>query len=343
MRYDVTIGIPVYRAVDYIGKTLESALNQTFPNIEYLILDDCGEDGSMLVVERITKSHPRKKDVRILYNERNCGVGMSRNRILDEAKGDYLFFLDSDDIIEPDTIEIMVRTARQFDAQVVYGSWERVDNVDNTPSQQHVYPMTQLLEMDSLALYAFKNHSTFWISVCNSLINLDFLRKTRIRFLDTVFWEDLAFTYEMVTYVSRAILLPQVTYHYLCRPGSLSHYVDREKLEKREILRNVATIDYLKEKYALLSGKKYLPFLSKNLEVCSFYIACYVIKHASRIVPAISNVEIQSYLRHPLSLCMILKSSDMKWENFCFFLLSILPNKLFISLMKFIGKKKGVI
>ena len=86
MRYDVTIGIPVYRAVDYIGKTLESALNQTFPNIEYLILDDCGEDGSMLVVERITKSHPRKKDVRILYNERNCGVGMSRNRILDEAR-----------------------------------------------------------------------------------------------------------------------------------------------------------------------------------------------------------------------------------------------------------------
>lgn len=343
MRYDVTIGIPVYKAVDYIGKTLESALNQTYPNIEYLILDDCGDDGSMEIVKQFVSSNSRGRDFRILHNEHNCGVGMSRNRILDEAKGDYLFFLDSDDIIESDTIEKMMKVARQFDAQVVYGSWERVDNVDYTPSQQHIYPMTLLLEDDSLALYAFMNHSTFWISVCNCLMNLDFIRKTHVRFLDTVFWEDLAFTYEMVTYVSRAILLPTVTYHYLCRPGSLSHYTDREMLDKFEILRNVATIDSLKKKCAALQGKRYLPFLCQNLEVSSFYISCYIIKHTSRIVPSISNIELQQYLRHPLSFNSIIHFSDRKWINICFYIVSLLPNRLFIFLIKLIGKKKGVI
>lgn len=343
MRYDVTIGIPVYQAVDYIGKTIESALNQTYPNIEYLILDDCGEDGSMEVVEQIAKSHPRGKDFRILHNEHNCGVGMSRNRLLDEAKGVYLYFLDSDDVIESDTIEKLIKVAQQFNAQVVYGSWERIDNVDHTPSQQHIYPMLKLLELDSLALYAFKNHSTFWISVCNCLMNLDFLRKTQVRFLDTVFWEDLAFTYEMVTHVSCAILMPDVTYHYLCRPGSLSHYMDREKLDKQEILRNVATIDYLKDKCSALKGKQYMPFLCKNLEVSSFYMVCYIIKHASRIVPSISNVELQQYLRHPLSLSDILQFSYQKWVNVFFYIMFLLPNRLFISLVKILGRKKGVI
>ena len=55
MNYIVTIGIPVYKAVDYIEKTMESALNQTFDSIEYLVVDDCGNDGSIDIVERFQK------------------------------------------------------------------------------------------------------------------------------------------------------------------------------------------------------------------------------------------------------------------------------------------------
>ena len=75
MLYEVTIGIPVYKAVDYIGKTMESALNQSFVNIEYLVIDDCGNDGSIEIVERYKLEHPRGKDVRIIYNDKNYGVG----------------------------------------------------------------------------------------------------------------------------------------------------------------------------------------------------------------------------------------------------------------------------
>ena len=108
MNYEVTIGIPVYKAVDYIEKTMESALNQTFENIEYLVIDDCGDDGTIKVVERFQKEHPRGKDIHILYNKQNLGVGKTRNMILEQAQGKYLYFLDSDDLIDPNTITLLL-------------------------------------------------------------------------------------------------------------------------------------------------------------------------------------------------------------------------------------------
>ena len=86
MKYEVTIGIPVYKAIDYIERTMESALNQTFASIEYLIVDDCGNDGTIKVVERLQKEHQRGKDIRILYNKQNLGVGRTRNIILGKAQ-----------------------------------------------------------------------------------------------------------------------------------------------------------------------------------------------------------------------------------------------------------------
>ena len=132
MNYEVTIGIPVYKAVDYIEKTMESALNQKFDSIEYLVVDDCGNDGTIEIVERFQKEHSRGKDISILYNKQNLGVGKTRNIILDHAQGEYLFFLDSDDVLEPNAIEKMVGIARQYDAEVVYGSWIRVDNIHHS-------------------------------------------------------------------------------------------------------------------------------------------------------------------------------------------------------------------
>lgn len=86
MKYEVTIGIPVYKAIDYIERTMESALNQTFASIEYLIVDDYGNDGTINVIERFQREHQRGKDIRILYNKQNLGVGRTRNIILGKAQ-----------------------------------------------------------------------------------------------------------------------------------------------------------------------------------------------------------------------------------------------------------------
>ena len=341
MQYEVTIGIPVYRAVDYIEKTMESALAQTFQSIEYLVVDDGGTDGSITVAERLQSEHPRGGDIRILYNNQNCGVGMTRNRILDEAKGHYLYFLDSDDLIETDTIQCLFDKATMYYADVVYGSLDRIDLVSNTSILPYVIPDKCLLSDDDMALYAFKNYSSFQISICNCLMSLKFLRDNKLRFINSVFWEDLAFTYEMVTKVSRAVLASKITYHYLCRPGSLSHYQDRNMLSKSEIFENVSVLDYLKENSKMLKGKSYLPYYCYNLEMNSFYIVCYILKYYKRIVPAISYSEMQRILSHPLKMSDILRFDSKRFHNLFFVVLSHLPpvlSMVFVRLLEMIKK-----
>ena len=91
MEYEVTIGIPVYNVEKYIRESLDSALAQTYPNIEFLICDDCGTDSSIAIVEEYQNSHPRGKDIRIVQQPRNMGLGCARNRMIAEAKGKYIF------------------------------------------------------------------------------------------------------------------------------------------------------------------------------------------------------------------------------------------------------------
>jgi glycosyltransferase involved in cell wall biosynthesis len=91
--YEVTIGIPVYNVENYIRLAMDSALSQTFESIEFLICDDCGTDSSMDIIREYQKTHPRVKDIRIVRQPQNKGIGEARNRIVKEARGRYLFFL----------------------------------------------------------------------------------------------------------------------------------------------------------------------------------------------------------------------------------------------------------
>ena len=342
MQYDVTIGIPVFRAVDYIEATMRSALSQTYQSIEYLIIDDCGEDGSIAVIERMLKDCSRGNDIRILKNDGHQGVGPSRNRIIDEARGHYLYFLDSDDTIEPETISTLMGEARKQQAEVVYASYEIIDKVNFTPTQTYRNANLKLLKENELAMFVFSNISVFQITVCNSLIELDFLRHTELRFIDTGFWEDMAFTYELVPLVNRAVLLPVTTYHYLRRPGSLSQYQKRDQLQKEEIVRNIATIDYLKQRSRLWREKPYLPCLCQTLETTSFYMLCHILKSFHRIVPHVTRAEMKTVMRHPFSFREILAFRDKKAANLCFWVLGHLPLTLLIPVIKIVGKLKKV-
>ncbi|KAA6338764.1 Chondroitin synthase [termite gut metagenome] len=97
--YKITLSMPVYNVEKYVERALLSALNQTFESIEYLIVDDKGTDNSMDVVRKLIANHPREKDVRIIDHGVNQGLGAARNSAIKEAKGEYLYCMDSDDEI----------------------------------------------------------------------------------------------------------------------------------------------------------------------------------------------------------------------------------------------------
>ena len=343
MHYDITIGIPVFKAYDYINSTMQSALNQTYSSIEFLIIDDCGNDGTIGIVEDFQKGHPRGKDIRILRNGKNMGVSFCRNRIIDEAMGQFLYFMDSDDTIEPFTIQLLIDAVNRTHSQIAYASYDIIDLVNNSPAQKYQKADLQLAGDGELALYAFSHINVFHVSVCNNLVNLGFLRQAGLRFINTCYWEDMAFTTELVTKITRAVLLSDITYHYMWRPDSLSHYQEREHLHKDEIMDNISVINYLKGKCKIWKNEVYTPYLCKNLEMNSFYIACHVIRNAHRIDPCFSNQEIQNILQHPLALWDILEFGHLKFMNIILWLLGRMPLFLFLPTIRLVGKMKKAI
>lgn len=343
MMYDVTIGIPVFRSFDYVRDAMMSALSQTFLGIEILVVDDGGNDGSIAVIKELQQTHPRGGHIHIVTNPKNMGAGYSRNRIIDEAKGKFLYFMDSDDTIEANTIQLLYDAIVKNQAEVAYGSYEIVDR--SVPHCKEVYQKDDVcLSGDGqLAEYALSHVGRFHVSACNCLMDLEFLRQSGVRFINTNYWEDMAFTYELVPKVTRAILLSSVTYHYLRHSGSLSHYQAREQLHKEEVLANASTLNYLKEKCKAYRGQSFLPYMCYNLELNSFYIVCHILKNAHLIVPGFSHHEMRDILCHPLNLPDILCFRSLLLQNLLFWLLSRLPVPLFVVSVKVLGKLKRAI
>lgn len=340
-KYDVTIGIPVYQSEPYIRRTMESVLSQSYPSIEFLVVDDGGGDCSVDIIKEIKNSHLRGNDIRILTHYQNQGVSASRNQVIDEAQGEYLYFMDSDDIIAENTISLLIQKIRQYDAEIAFGSYEKVE----VPGKRVVYqyPSLHLLGEDQLAVYAYRKYAGIQASACNYLVKTSLLREKELRFINSNYWEDYVFTFDLVTYISRAVLLPDITYTYLCRENSLSHYQNRSSIGKKEILNNVQTINHLKESSSLLTKKDYYPNRCANIVMTCFYIACNIIKRRKDIVPNITDREIKDIMAHPATFRQICFFRQSRIKNFCLFILGKLPPFLCVLFIKMTGKAKKLI
>ena len=341
MKYDVTIGIPVYKSVDFIRRTLESALSQTYSSIEFLMVDDAGCDGSMEAIEEIKREHPRGNDIHIITHPQNMGVSASRNHIIDESQGQYLFFMDSDDMIAENTVELMMENVRQYNAEIVFGSYEKIDISGEKRIYQ--YPSLQLLKQDELASFAYRKYAGIQASACNYLVKTSVLREHNLRFIHTNFWEDLVFTFDLVTYINRAVLLPNITYSYICRENSLSHYQQRDSISKEEVMQNIYAINHLKETSSILCNKVYYPNRCYMIEMTDFYIACNILKCRKDIHPSFSIKEIKNLMVHPATWQQIRSFRQARISNIILFLLSKLPSFLCVMMIWLVGKAKKML
>ncbi len=333
MTYEITIGIPIYNKEKYIALTLETALAQTYQSIEFLVLDDRGTDGSMDIVREYQQTHPRGKDIRIVSQPHNMGIGEARNRILEEARGKYLFFLDADDTITSDTIEILVNVAKDYDAQMVMASYEKIDYYNDTINRNcYVLPFRVFQEENSLACYAFHKYGALQANIWNILMDLTLIRECGLRFVNTNYWEDMVFKYSLVTYVSRAVLLPNMTYQYRCHENSLSNTQNDGVALHKSIFQNVATIDVMKMQWKRVLSKPYFPDWLNFVIRTDYYIVCYTLKNEQRIIPFIRSSDLRNFLYSPLSLYTTLRYGTI--QSLFYKILSQLPAPISIGVIR---------
>lgn len=277
----------------------------------------------------------------MIVHSSNMGISFSRNEIIDKAQGKYLYFMDSDDVIAKDTISLMMGNVRQYDAEIVFGSYEKIEMSGERNVYQ--YPFLQLLEKDELANFAYRKYGGIQASSCNYLVKTSVLRENHLRFIDTNYWEDLVFTFDLVTYISRAVLLPDITYTYLCRENSLSRYQQRKNISKEEVMKNVQSIEHLKETSSRLLDKVYFPNRCYNIVMTDFYIVCNILKRRRDIIPTIANREIKLIMHHPATWEQICAFRQFRCKNMLLYMMGKMPSALCIATIWILGKLKKLI
>ena len=126
----ISVIVPVYNAEKYIRRAIESILSQTYTDYEFIIINDGSVDNTKNIILSF-------QDDRIVYleNKKNSGPGASRNKGIDKAKGEYIMFIDSDDYIEPNTLEDAFNAAKKYDADVVRYDFSRsISNIEYAES-----------------------------------------------------------------------------------------------------------------------------------------------------------------------------------------------------------------
>lgn len=208
----VTVIIPVYNTEKYLPDCLESVLGQSLPDIEVIAVDDCSTDSSLSILNRYRASDRR---LQVFHMNENRRQGACRNLGLEKAAGKYVYFLDSDDMIEKNGLEILLRTAEEnaadgilFDAKAVYETpalekrFRSFSGRMNADYGGKVWSgpalFGQLTENDDWNCYVQRE---FW--------SRDFLMRTGIRFPEGCVQEDEPFAFEAVLLARRIMHLPE--------------------------------------------------------------------------------------------------------------------------------------
>lgn len=133
----VSVIIPAWNAEPYIEKTLRSAMEQTLQNIEIIVVDDCSTDRTAEITERMAAADPR---IRCFRNPQNSGVSKTRNFAIEQARGEYIALLDSDDLWLPEKLERQVELIRREDADLVYCSYGMIDEKGDKSHPDFIVP-----------------------------------------------------------------------------------------------------------------------------------------------------------------------------------------------------------
>lgn len=222
---EVSIVIPVYNTEDYLSRAIESCLNQTFKGLEIIIINDGSTDSSLQIAQAYEAKYT---GIRVVTTE-NRGLSEARNKGLDVARGRYIYFLDSDDWIEPQTIEHCYRLANEneldmvlFDSKVEtdcslessieinFNNYKRDHIVDSKP----IYSGRQFVE-------TYSAKGGVLVQAWLVFTRRDFLLNNNIRFLPNAYYEDVAFNFLCMMKAERIMYVPWAFHVRLYRGGSI--------------------------------------------------------------------------------------------------------------------------
>ena len=294
----VSIIIPVYNSEKYLRKCIESAINQSFKDIEIICINDGSTDSSRQILEEYAQKDNRIKTI----NKVNGGISSARNTGLDITSGEYCYFIDPDDWIELDTIEKLVNIIQNNDIDVVVHNTLNIpetefDIKDANSCNKWFESLKQENGIHKVPI-EIKKHiaSVVW----NKLYKMDIIKKYNCRFPEGLFHEDELFFWAYMIHCKNYYYLDNKLYNYLRHSNSIMSTIDNSPMVL-DILDILCQIYKTVEKY-------------KNIDNYQEYLIQYYVKYTNKLLQRIPEkyhkealIKIKEYYTNVCSDKRILK------------------------------------
>lgn len=226
----VSIVIPVYGVSPYIERCVKSVMNQTYGNIECIIVDDASPDDSIARCERLVADYQGCVRFIILRHGQNRGVSAARNTGTTAATGDCVFYLDGDDALPPNSIESLARPMlNDATIEMTVGNLERIpDGYPIVSENRQKLQEEELISLEAVRDCYF-NRRILSVTACNKLVRKDFLERHRMDFKEGLLYEDVLWSFFIVKHLAHVYIVPEVTYLYYKHPNSITTGTSKEE------------------------------------------------------------------------------------------------------------------
>lgn len=249
MNYLVSIIVPIYNVQQYIHRCLDSIINQTYKNIEIILVDDGSPDRCGEICDEISLKDSRIK----VIHKINGGLSDARNVGLDNATGDYICFIDSDDYIEYDYIESMLNKAIKYSADLVVSNFKYV--YEDGSYKDYIFNYDDALIDSKKAMDILVSNQEYlplvvaWSKLYSKNLFDD------IRFKKGIIHEDEEIAHKILDKSANILLTNKVLYNYVQRSGSI--------MSEASVLKSIIICDILEERYNFLLEKEYDEMICK--------------------------------------------------------------------------------
>jgi len=216
----ISIIIPVHNVAPYIREAVESAVNQTYKNLEIILIDDGSTDGSGQICDEYASRDPRITAI----HQKHHGVSNARNVGLNLATGDFIAFLDSDDTYHPDYIQCMLKAIEDVDVSVCrFAKYKHSQDIEKADGRTKWKPAPIAKAGCYDRVGALRTHIDGLIStaIWDKLYRKDLWKD--IRFPDGHIWEDIDVVYRIIDRCKCVRIIDHILYFYRMRPGSITH------------------------------------------------------------------------------------------------------------------------
>lgn len=226
----ISIIVPIYNSEKYLKKSIESILKQTYKNIEIIIVNDGSTDKSESIIQEFLAIDSRIR----YYKNTNHGVSYTRNFGISKATGDYIMFVDSDDVINENMCEILVRNLIDNDADLSVCNYQIIPRQEDIPSE--VLENVQIYT-DTKFICLFNTYKGF---LCNKLYKKSIIDKYNIALNKEIFMcEDLQFNFEYLKHANKVVYNKAKLYGYLIHNNNASKTISDKWFSILKVYKNL--------------------------------------------------------------------------------------------------------